>query len=361
MWLFMKHICFLTSKIENSGGTEKVSILLANRMVKEGYKVSFFNLIGGAETFFEKEPEISVFSMNLKPGETKKNFFQILFSLRNFVKNNNVNTIVNVDSILVVFSTFSLVGLSVNKICWEHFNCKIDLGVPFRRLGRLLAVIFCDTIVTLTDRDKKLWLDKYQNIKANILNIPNPILPIQSDFLPSLELKTVLAVGRPIEVKGYDMLLEAWAFVCQNIKDWKLCIVGLDDKEIDQLRKLSLNLNITDNVELLKPKKNINDFYLSASIFCMTSRFEGFPMVLLEAQSFNLPIVAFDCDTGPAEIISNNKNGILVEANNIYKLACSLKMLIKNPTLYDQMVAESKLTRYKFSSENFFKSWMEIL
>lgn len=357
----MKHICFFTSKIENSGGTEKVSILLANRMVKEGYKVSFFNLVGGAETFFEKDPEISVFSMNIKPGETKKKFFEILFNLRNFVKNNNVNTVVNVDSILVVFSTFSLLGLNVNKICWEHFNCKIDLGVAFRRLGRLLAVKFCNTIVTLTDRDKKLWLDKYPNIKANILNIPNSILPTQSDSLPSLKFKTVLAIGRPIEVKGYDMLLEAWKVVCQDIKDWKLCIVGLDCKEVAQLRDISLNLNITDNIELLQPKKNISDYYLSASIFCMTSRFEGFPMVLLEAQSFYLPIVAFDCDTGPAEIIVNNKNGILVEANNIYKLADGLRTLINNPILYDKMVIESKLTKDKFSLEKNFTSWLEIL
>jgi len=351
----LKKVCFFVSKIENSGGTEKSSINLGNHLVKNGYEVFFFNLIGNSNSFFEIDKNIKIYSLNLKNNSTRKNFFKIIFELRNFLKNNKIDILIDVDSILTFFSTFSTIGLSIKHISWEHFNFNIDLGIKFRRIGRWFAAKYCDYIVVLTNKDKNLW-KKNLKINSEIINIPNSINS-RNSF--SKREKIILSIGRPVYVKGYDLLLNIWSNICKSNIDWRLKIIGCDE-EYDFLNKKINELGL-NNVELVNATKNIDFFYKEASIYCMTSRFEGLPMVLLEAQSYGLPIVAFDCNTGPDEIIINGSNGFLIEINDIDNFCDKLQYLMNNETIYQDMVEKSYKNIKRFDNSVILKEWMKIL
>ena len=128
------------------------------------------------------------------------------------------------------------------------------------------------------------------------------------------------------------------------------------------LKQLAKDLGVDDSIIFAGQQKNIDTFYRQASFFCMSSRFEGLPMVLLEAQSYGLPIVAFDCDTGPAEIIRDNVNGKLVERENIDKLAQVLLSMSKESSyIYSDMVHNSILSAKNWSLDKICIKWFILI
>ena len=356
----MKKICFLIGNLNNSGGTERVTTLIANALAQKNFQVSILSLSDGKQPFFELEPDIKIYSLYPEKISFKKNFFGAVWRIRKFVTQHQIDTLVVVDSISCVFTVPALFGLRVKHICWEHFNFKNNNGVKFRDYGRKLAAKYCDYVVTLTQRDKELWEKGLKKINAKIVDIANPVSYEDIENIPSLEYKTVLAVGRLTHVKGYDLLITAWAKVAQQVPDWKVVIVGSGEEEI-MLKQMAKSLGVDDSIIFAGQQKNIDTFYRQASFFCMSSRFEGLPMVLLEAQSYGLPIVAFDCDTGPAEIICE-KSGILVENLNIQLLANQLLLATKmSVNQYCAMSNSALLNSKKYHIDNIVNHWVGLL
>ena len=356
----MKKICFLIGNLDHSGGTERVTSLIANELVKMSYNVSIISLTGGKQPFFELNNSIKTYSLYSDKVSFKTNFLGVVYKLRNFVKKNNVDTFIVVDSISCLFTVPALSGLKINHICWEHFNFNVNLGVKSRDLGRRLAARYCDYVVTLTKRDKYLWEQGLRNIKAEVVPIANPTPYENTNNIPSLEYKTVLAIGRLTYQKGFDLLIDAWVLVCETNLDWRLRIVGNGEDE-ENLKKQTKNLRIEDRVDFVAATTDVKMHYTTSSFYCLSSRFEGLPMVLLEAQAFGLPIVAFDCDTGPSELV-NSKNGILVEKENIEQLSTALTVLINNSELqYLEKVGNTVSTNNKFTVKKQIGLWLDIL
>ena len=357
----MKKICFLIGNIDHSGGTERVTSLIANDLSKKGYKIHILSLFGDDNPFFKLDENIRMYSFYSKRVSFKKNFFQTIWKIRNFSTEHQLDTLIVVDSISCVFTVPALFGLKIKHICWEHFNFNVDLGVSFRRLGRRLAAKYCDYIVTLTNRDKELWMHGLSNIKAEIVPISNPTPYENTEHLPNLESKIILAIGRLTHQKGFDFLIDAWAKVCKINSDWTLRIIG-DGEDEKKLKQQAKDLGIYNRIEFIPAKKNINKYYKTASFYCMTSRFEGLPMVLLEAQAFGLPIVAFDCDTGPSEIITNNINGYLCDQNNCEDLSFALdNMMNMSEEKFQNMCLNAKLNSNSFKLDEIIKKWINII
>lgn len=260
-----------------------------------------------------------------------------------------------------MFTVPALFGLEVKHICWEHFIFNVNLGVKYRDIGRRWAAKYCDYVVTLTQRDKELWEKGLKKINGKITAISNPVTYEDIENIPSLEYKTILTVGRLTHVKGFDLLITAWARVAQQVPDWKIVIVGCGEDEL-MLKQMAKDFHIEDSIVFAGQQKNMDTFYRQASFFCMTSRFEGLPMVLLEAQSYGLPIVAFDCDTGPAEIIDHNISGLLVAPENINGLANSLLGLINLSNIeYEQMSWNAVENSVRYSVNPIVKQWLSII
>lgn len=357
----MKKILFLVGNLSNTGGTERVTTLIANELARKGFDVSILSLIDGMKPSFILYDKISYFSLYSEKISFKKNFINAVLKIRKFVKQKNISTIIVVDSISCIFTIPALFGLDIKHICWEHFNFNNNNGTNLRNYGRIFAAKFCDDIVTLTSRDVELWENGIKNIKAKIVAIPNPSPYSVSHQHSQKKEKIVLAVGRLTKVKGFDLLLEAWSLVCNVNKNWCLNIVGGGEEE-DSLKELANSLNITDRVNFIGPSKEVERYYKESSFYCLSSRNEGFPMVLLEAQSFGLPIVSFDCDTGPSEVIEHNHNGFLVEHMNVQKLAENmLTMIDLESEKYERMVQSSIILSERFTIDKIILKWIDII
>ena len=356
----MKNICFLIGSISHTGGTERVTSLIANELSKHSYNVSILSLIDGGTSFFTLQDRIKTYYLYPYKVSFKSKFFGTIWKIRNFVRQHEIDTFIVVDSISCIFSVPALYGSKANHICWEHFNFNVNLGVRSRDIGRNLAARYCDYVVTLTTRDKEIWEQGLKNIKANIIPIANPTPYEDINHTPSLEYKTVLAIGRLTYQKGFDLLIDAWALVCETNFDWILRIVGSGEDEQD-LKRQTKNLGIEDRVDFVSATKNIEKYFKTSSYYCLSSRFEGLPMVMLEAQAFGLPIIAFDCDTGPSELVDSN-NGILVEKDNIYQLSAALiESMTDSQSKYLIKINNAVSTNRRFTVTNQINLWLDIV
>lgn len=197
-----------------------------------------------------------------------------------------------------------------------------------------------DKFIVLTNQNANEWP------KADISVIPNPISFYTSD--PSnLKSKKVISVGTMSHVKGFDLLLKAWRTVIDKHPDWELEIYGKPLLR-NELVQLSQELGIENNVEFNDPVVDIEAKYRQASIYVLSSRFEGFGMVLIEAMACGLPCVSFNCPSGPADIITDNEDGYLVTANDINLLSEKIISLIENETTRQLMgtIARENVKRY---------------
>jgi len=332
-------VLILGGDFNRSGGTERVGSMLANGLDAAGYDVVLGSLNNGDKPFFELNESITVRSLARSTGRAIYRMPNNIYNIRQVLVEENIDTLIVVETMLVLFTLPAAAGLSINHICWEHFNFKSDLGKKGRRVARQLAARYCDTVVTLTDRDRQYWQEGTRG-RAKIVTISNPCpFPVQTDYkLPNN--KTVLAVGRLSYQKGFDLLLESWQIVTQSMPEWTLVIVG-DGEDKESLTQFIKNNQLTDTVQLIGRTDNVVQYYKQADIYCLSSQYEGFPMVLLETLAFGIPVVSFDCDTGPAEILEDT-GSILVPQNDTDSLALSLIELMNDDKQRKTISTKSK-------------------
>lgn len=208
-----------------------------------------------------------------------------------------------------------------------------------------------DKLVVLTKADQKQW----EQTHDNIIQISNPN-PLDSKIVSTLENKKVISVGKLDAQKGYDMLLDAWLPVSHQNPEWELDIFGIGEWE-EMLKEKIIQLDLIGKVNLRGATIDVTTQYLNSSIYVMSSRYEGLPMVLIEAMSCGLPIVSFDCEFGPREIITNGKDGYLVKPNNIKGLGDKINFLIENTQKRKIMAKHAIESVKRFSKNEIMEQW----
>ncbi len=289
-----------------------------------------------------------------------KMYFQIHKKAKNFFENLDFSenqVIVSSSALLSAVAFLSIKPArrkSVKFIACEHFS--IHIAGRFSRLIRKFFYRYM-TVVTLTERDR-LEIERLFNPKASMC-IPNasPFEIDGSHFSP--EHKTILAIGRLTPQKGFDLLIDSFSLISARYPHWKLEIIGDDFGDKELIQKMIADKHI-NNIELKPASREIEKAYQSASFFVLSSRFEGLPMVLIEAMSFALPVVAFDCPTGPAEIINEN-NGFLVENGNIAELAKKMEALMRDKDLLLTKSRGAEAEAQRFTKTKIDKLWEKAL
>ncbi|MDH5932342.1 glycosyltransferase family 4 protein, partial [Vibrio splendidus] len=323
--------------------------------------VTILSLCYGRNPYFDLNSGILVESMKMENKSSNFSDMEKIIELRRFLKDKKIDIIIDVDVILSLYSIPATFFLKTKVVSWEHFHYKISPGGFFQRnkriLARKLAVYFSSRIVTLTNKDKNQYIAKNINCK-NVVTILNP-LTIHHKAKTSLEDNVVLAVGRLCYQKRIDYLIKAWAMINNVPPRWKLIIVGSGD-ELRNLELLVDQLGISNSVEFYAETKNVDDFFKSASIYAMSSRFEGLPLVLIEAKSFGLPIVSFDLNCGPSDIVKHDIDGVLVEDGNIEELAFELDSLMKDKARIKNY-SEMAIADDRFGINQVVKNWKTLL
>ena len=260
---------------------------------------------------------------------------------------------------------YCLINRSDTKVInWEHFNYDVSLGVKSRVLARWLAVKLANHIVVITKSDKKKWQENFSIPDRKITQIYNlnPFDGLQASVSKtSNNSKVILAAGRLTYQKGFDLLISSWSQIPQEKKNgWSLRIVG-DGEDRDLLQSLIYKFKVESSVKLAGNAINMEDEYKGAAVFVLSSRFEGFGLVLTEALSFGIPVISYDCPDGPAEIIDNFQNGILVKHNDINSLTGALENFITNKSLRSNLKANTQKGLERFSSDTIFSQWLGLV
>jgi glycosyltransferase involved in cell wall biosynthesis len=244
-------------------------------------------------------------------------------------------------------------GHDRRTICCDHnhFNARSRL---WRRLrGCLYPQVAA--VVSLTEADAP----KFRAINPRTHVIYNASA-LRADAPPLPDMPRVLAVGRHVAQKGFDLLIEAWPKVASELPEARLRIVG-DGALRAEAEKLARARGVAGSVEFALPIAQIECEYREAAVFVLPSRYEGMPLALLEAQAMGLPCVAFDCPTGPAEILTS-ETGILVPLGDTATLAQALLRLLRDRALRERMaLAAIERSRRVFSESAHFRRWTTLV
>jgi glycosyltransferase involved in cell wall biosynthesis len=185
--------------------------------------------------------------------------------------------------------------------------------------------------------------------------IPNFIASNTSS--PSLKQNTIIAAGRIAPVKQFEHLIKAWAKIVQDFPNWEVQIYGDGDEQLtQQLQNQIVQLQVP-RIELKGATQHLDLVMQRGSIYAMTSASECFPMVLLEAQAAGMAVISYDCPNGPRNIITHNKNGILVADQNIDLFAIELKQLIQNEPKQKKIQLNAQQNSTQFSEDTVMKKW----
>jgi len=211
----------------------------------------------------------------------------------------------------------------------------------------------CNCVVTLTNEDKTFWVRHAKRIEV----IPNMITVAPQNVI-DYRTKRVIAAGRYVSQKGYDLLIKAWHQINDKQKDWHLYIFGDGDRVV--YKELVDQYDLNDNIHLLPATQQIVDEFAKSSIYVLSSRFEGFALVLLEAMSCGLPCISFDCPYGPRDIITNGEDGILVENGNIELLAKALTELMSDDSRREEMGRKAAKNISRYNPPFIMHQWINL-
>lgn len=351
-------VCFLTGTLNAFAGAERMTAVIASALAARGYRVFVLSLWDHASVF-PLHPAVKHHALFAHRPSFKRQYASTVLGIRRFVREHGVEVLIEVDTMLTLFTMPAVLGMQVRRISWEHCHFDEDLGRRIRKAARLLAARTCTDIVVLTERDRMRWIEALQP-PCNIAHIPNPLPFPLPHAQTSRDARTVLAVGRLIKAKGFDVLLKAWRQVAQRAPDWKLLIVG-EGEERGQLEVLRHQFGLEHSVSLPGVYTDITQAYVQSSIFCLSSRYEGFGLVLIEAMAFGLPIVSTNCDQGPRELLADHEHALVVPVEDETALADALLTLIREPAIAERLAIRSKVKAGHFSIESITDQWTAIL
>ena len=245
--------------------------------------------------------------------------------------------------------------LHVNRANYRNFeegdaNFIKNLFAKFWMCSLVSHLKRLDKFIVLTEEDKASWTEL-----SNVEVIPDPLAFDVAEVSP-LKAKRVIAVGRYVYQKGFDLLLQAWAKIEKHFPDWELAIYGMGDRSPYEnlARQLGVDMN---RCHLNGSTQNIKKEYLESSLFVFSSRFEGFGMVLIEAMACGLPVVSFDCPCGPRDIVSHDEDGLLVPSGDIDKLANAMSQLMDSYELRHQMAKNAICNVRRFQIDEIADRW----
>lgn len=346
------------------GGAQRVVGLLANAWQALGWKLTILTLDSqDASPFFPVHPDVHIH--NLGVAHCSRSLAQAIIAnvrrlnaLRTALRESKPDGVVSFMDTVNVLTILASRGLGIPVVVSERTDPRMhDIGRMWNTL-RKLTYPLADSIVVQT-RSVLEGLPARWREKATA--IANPVTIPQVDAQRDGRAETVfLCVGRLSPEKGQDLLLRTFAELPQSLSGWRLRLVG-DGPWEATLKEMARTAGITDRVEFLGRTNTPEEWLEKGGIFVLPSRFEGFPNALLEAMAHGLPCIAFDCPSGPAEIIDHGRTGLLAGYESVEALGRAMAYLADNPSRCREMGAAARAAMRDFGIENTTRRWEQAM
>lgn len=350
-------IAYCIHSLHNSGGMERVLTLKANALAAlPGYEVHIIAAaLHGRKPCFPVDPAVRVHDLDLNEHLHPRRYARRLEALLCEISPDITVSLAGTE--LKALPRMQDGSVKMAEFHFSHDKFYLKYGrTPYarwrtRRLEKAAAKLA--RFVVLTEEDRKAW----SAVLNNVAQIYNP-LTFRSPEKAALQNKRCIAVGRLEYQKNFTDLIQAWSIVAGKHPDWTLDIFG-EGSERGRLEKEIAKASLEGKVVLRGRSSQIRQEMLSSSCLVMSSRFEGFPMVLLEAAACGLPMVSYACPMGPSEIIRSGENGYLAPAGDVQALAEGILSVIEHPDRA-QLGAASAQTAEAFTPEIIIPQWCAL-
>ena len=362
------------------GGAEHVGVLLANGLVMYGHKVIVAsNTYKGITYSVDDNVEICGIFSNTRNRLRK--WAEATICLRKVIKREHADVIVGIAETCSLIAKMACLGMRIPVVYTAHNSFERPSSAPMSKWNRFAKfklghMYSCVTV--LTEADKSYIGKRLERVSV----MPNPLELSPVKVIPDKE-RVILAAGRldAWHVKGFDVLIKAFSKLVQGLRfkvqgpmqpsseelivksgGWKLQIAGTgSEKNLNYLKQLCKENGVEDYVEFLGFQKDIEKLYQKASIFVLSSRYEGFGLVLIEAMSQGCACIACDYKGRQREIIQNDSQGLCCEPDNVNALAEAMRKMITDDD-YRESVRKNAVERSKYYSlENTIQRWEKLL
>ena len=357
-----KHIAILCSRLDMPGGIERAVINTANLLTAHHYQVSLLILDETAAAFYPIHSSVAIKHLSLDFGITEKGnvitrkirFYHHIQQLKKVLQTLQPDVIIGTEYHLTIAGYLAARRFQQHFYAWEHHHFHWLKRSRFWQQLYHRVYPQLKTVICLNPAEEAL----HRKAGHRTVVIPNFI---ERKEKADVHAKTILTVGHLIHRKGVDLIPAIAEKIFTIYPEWQWVIIG-DGPEKEKLKGELDAKGLSSNVSIITPSSpDISHDYQTASIYVMTSRFECFPMVLLEAMAHGVPCISFDCPTGPSFIIQDGINGALVKQENITEMVQALLDLMGNNEKRITQAQNAYTQVEHWSPEVIYKQWESLL
>ncbi len=350
----------------SGGGAQRVLSIIANYFAEKGWAITLMTFDDGSQpSFYKLHPSIKCQTLSImrnQQGLLKTLCMHLMrpFILRRAIRKSKPDVVIafiDLSNILTLVSTY---GLRIPVIISERVNPAYhSIGIFWSALR--FWVYRWATILVVQTKDAMLWFSPSIQKISHIISNPIISVPIADKKDKSKEEnKVIMAMGRLVKQKGFDLLLKAFSRIEDQFPNWQLHIWG-EGEEKGNLLKIREELGLKERVDFKGMVQDTNKTMQQADIFALSSRYEGFPNVLGEAMACGLPVISFNCPSGPSEMIIDEKNGLLISSIEEESLAKGLHRLMENELWANQLGNEAQKITETYSLEKIMGQWEKLI
>jgi len=359
-------ICLFSGDITRDGGTERVGTLLANALQGQhigeaSIQVFVLSLTEAREeTVFPLDASIQREHLSdhwIQPGI---GYLPMISKVRQYVKTHGIHLLIDIDLVLDVLSVPATAGLRTKVISWSHFSVEGELRIPYRRFILKHFTTRTQQLVTLTEQYREA-MEAYTNGGVPVRTIPNPVW--MSEGEPAFEVEKnpwILSVGHIVWDKGFDMALKVAKQVLPKHPKWHWYILGDGDQREFLVKEIKA-CGLEEQMHMVGYQKDVEVWLRQGAIFVNTSRVEGFPMSMIEAEMAGLPLVAFDICEGNRQLVKTGETGYLIPSFHLEEMGQSIEMLMADGTARKKMGQRAYEAVQVYKKEEIIPKWMHLI